>query len=71
MYNNNVHNIGINDDTRYEYIIAMSISIVGPRLLSQIIPKLNLNLLATYLIVQHMPKGFIKNLAERLDSVSV
>ncbi len=70
MCNKNVRNIGIGDDTGYEYIVAMGISTGGPKLLSQIIPRLDPNLSATYLIVQHMPEGFTKNLAKRLDSIS-
>ncbi|MBP3889192.1 MAG: chemotaxis protein CheB [Cellulosilyticum sp.] len=52
---------------QYEYIIAMGISTGGPKLLSQIIKSLDEELSATYIIVQHMPVGFTKNLAERLN----
>ena len=58
------------EEQQYEYIIAMGISTGGPKLLSQIIPTLEQNLSATYLIVQHMPQGFTKNLAARLNSLS-
>ena len=60
----------IDEDKQYEYIVAMGISTGGPKLLSQIIPILEEHLSATYLIVQHMPKGFTKNLAARLNSIS-
>ena len=55
---------------QYEYIIAMGISTGGPKLLSQIIKSLDEDLSATYIIVQHMPVGFTKNLAERLNSLT-
>ncbi len=58
------------EEEQYEYIVAMGISTGGPKLLSQIIPMLEHNLSATYLIVQHMPEGFTKNLAARLNSLS-
>lgn len=54
----------------YEYIIAMGISTGGPKLLSQIIKSLDEDLSATYIIVQHMPVGFTKSLAERLNSLT-
>lgn len=57
-------------DQTYEYIIAMGVSTGGPKLLSQMIKSLDEGLLATYIIVQHMPVGFTKNLAERLNSLT-
>lgn len=57
-------------DQSYEYIIAMGISTGGPKLLSQLIKTLDENLPATYLIVQHMPIGFTKSLAERLNTLT-
>ena len=48
----------------------MGISTGGPKLLSQIIKSLDEELSATYIIVQHMPVGFTKNLAERLNSLT-
>ena len=54
----------------YQYIVAMGISTGGPKLLSQLISTLDENLPATYLIVQHMPSGFTKSLAERLNALT-
>lgn len=54
----------------YEYIIAMGISTGGPKLLSQVIKTLDEDISATYIIVQHMPAGFTKNLAERLNTLT-
>lgn len=55
---------------QYEYIVAMGISTGGPKLLSQVIRSLDEKLSATYIIVQHMPVGFTKNLAERLNTLT-
>lgn len=54
----------------YEYIVAMGISTGGPKLLSEIIQTLDKSLSATYIIVQHMPPGFTKTLAERLNTMT-
>lgn len=54
----------------YDYIVAMGISTGGPKLLHQLIPKLDPSLPLTYLVVQHMPAGFTKPLADRLNKVS-
>lgn len=57
-------------EKNYEYIVAMGISTGGPKLLSELIQKLDENLSATYIIVQHMPPGFTKTLAERLNTMT-
>lgn len=64
---NAVHSVA---DNSYEYIIAMGISTGGPKLLSQLIKTLDEEIPATYIIVQHMPIGFTKNLAERLNTLT-
>lgn len=53
-----------------ERIIAIGTSTGGPRALQEIITKLPGNLPCGIVIVQHMPPGFTKSLAERLNSLS-
>lgn len=51
-------------------LIAIGTSTGGPRALQEIITKLPANLPCGVVIVQHMPAGFTKSLAERLNSIS-
>lgn len=60
----------IHDQNQYDTIVAMGISTGGPKLLSQVIKGLDPKLSASYMIVQHMPSGFTKNLAERLNTLT-
>jgi len=51
-------------------IVAIGTSTGGPRALQEIIPYIPKNIPASFLIVQHMPEGFTKSLAERLNNLS-
>lgn len=55
---------------RLKKIIAIGTSTGGPRALQSVVPLIPGNVDGSILIVQHMPVGFTKSLAERLNSMS-
>lgn len=54
----------------HKKIILIGTSTGGPRALQEVLTKLPKDLKAPILIVQHMPAGFTKSLAKRLDQLS-
>lgn len=58
------------ESSKQRTVICIGTSTGGPRALQQIIPQFPTDLHAPIFIVQHMPAGFTKSLATRLDSLS-
>jgi two-component system chemotaxis response regulator CheB len=56
--------------TSAKKLVALACSTGGPKALHAVIPNLPKNLDAGVLIVQHMPGGFTKSLADRLNELS-
>jgi two-component system chemotaxis response regulator CheB len=51
-------------------IVALACSTGGPKALQSVVPYLPMNLNAPMVIVQHMPGGFTKAMADRLNVIS-
>lgn len=51
-------------------LIALACSTGGPKALQSVIPYLPENLSVPLILVQHMPAGFTKSMADRLDQIS-
>jgi len=52
------------------YFIIIGTSTGGPRALQHVLPLMPKDIPASILIIQHMPPGFTKSLAERLNNMS-
>lgn len=62
-----IRSLNENSHADLKYVIALGISTGGPRALSAILPEFPSDLPAAIVIVQHMPPGFSRSLAERLN----
>ncbi|MCP2238988.1 protein-glutamate methylesterase/protein-glutamine glutaminase [Thermoanaerobacterium thermosaccharolyticum] len=56
-----------NKVAKNENVIIIGVSTGGPRTLMEILPYLPSNFPAAVIVVQHMPPGFTKSFAQRLD----
>jgi two-component system, chemotaxis family, protein-glutamate methylesterase/glutaminase len=54
----------------WDKVVVIGTSTGGPRALNMLIPQLPADLQAAIVIIQHMPSGFTRSLADRLDSLS-
>ncbi|WP_432665034.1 chemotaxis response regulator protein-glutamate methylesterase [Wukongibacter baidiensis] len=60
----------VSSKSRMKKIVAIGTSTGGPRALQNVLPHIPKDIDAAIVIVQHMPPGFTKSLANRLDSIS-
>ena len=60
----------VNNIKGHNKIVALACSTGGPKALQSVIPLLPKNLDAPVVLVQHMPAGFTKSMADRLNETS-
>jgi len=64
------HNKNVLKKSNLQYLVSIGTSTGGPKALQAVIPLIPKDFNGSIVIVQHMPKGFTKSLANRLNSIS-
>jgi len=62
---------GKQKEVKNSVMVIIAASTGGPRALTEVIPRIERNLPASFLIIQHMSAGFTKTLADRLNRQSL
>lgn len=57
------------DRGKVRQVVAIGCSTGGPKALQRVLPVIPRSIAGAVLVVQHMPSGFTKSLAERLDAI--
>ena len=65
-----VRRLAAGGECGFERLVVIGASTGGPRALSVLVPGLPSDGRTAYLIIQHMPAGFTRSLAERLDGLT-
>ncbi|WP_010167691.1 CheB methylesterase domain-containing protein [Candidatus Epulonipiscium viviparus] len=54
----------------FKYVVVIGVSTGGPQTLKELFSNLPKELPLTYVVVQHMPEGYIPNMAHRINQIS-
>ncbi|MDY6892690.1 MAG: chemotaxis response regulator protein-glutamate methylesterase [Chloroflexota bacterium] len=65
-----IHKPAVRSSSSINRVVIIGSSTGGPQALCELIPALSASIPAPILIVQHMPEGFTRSLADRLNQIS-